>query len=172
MNLLPSGAVRPVEWSAETTFSNVLQLAESYRPVTYGSRTVEQVLTAGAVIWIGAAALLLAGFTALYITARLRLRRAWSLGVRPLEKGVYLWQAVPSPMAVGIVRPKILLPPACPPRTGTGCCAMNGCISGGETTYFACWGWPRCACIGSIPLSGGFSAGFRRIWSWPATPGF
>lgn len=111
MNLLPPETVYTVEWTGEATFSNYLQLAEAYRPMTYGSRTVEQVLLVGAVVWVGAAAALLLGCAGLYLGARRQLRSA-----RPLEKGVYLSNRVFSPLVTGILRPRILLPPDLPPE--------------------------------------------------------
>lgn len=111
MNLLPPEAVRTVEWTGAAAFSNHLQLAETYRPVTYGSRAVEQVLLAGAVVWAGAAVTLLLGVAALYLGARRQFGKA-----RPMEKGVYLSDRVSSPLVLGIFRPRILLPPDLPPE--------------------------------------------------------
>lgn len=86
--------------------TNITQAAEHYFPITYKTDALQGLFESCALIWaIGAAACLLT-MAALYGMTRTELRRA-----RPLRPGVWVSEKVVSPGLVGILRPKILVPP-------------------------------------------------------------
>ena len=86
--------------------TNVIQAADSYFPITYKTDALQGLFETCALIWaIGAAASLLT-MAVLYGMTRAELR-----GAKPLRPGIWISEKVVSPGLVGILRPRILVPP-------------------------------------------------------------
>ena len=86
--------------------TNYVQAAEGYFPITYQTDALQRLFETCALIWvIGAAACVLTG-AALYAMTRMELR-----GAKPLRDGVWVSEKMTSPGLVGILRPRILVPP-------------------------------------------------------------
>lgn len=90
---------------AMTFAMNHIAMAESYSPFTYKTVLVGRVFLVSGAIWlaVAVAGLLLVAYC--YISEHLRARRATRL-----YDNVYMSPDISSPMLVGIVRPKILVP--------------------------------------------------------------
>ena len=90
---------------AMTFAMNHIALAESYSPFTYKTVLVGRVFFVSAVIWLAVAVVGLLFVVFCYISELLGARRATRLC-----DNVYVSQDISSPVLVGIVRPKILVP--------------------------------------------------------------
>lgn len=90
---------------AMTFAMNHIAMAESYSPFTYKTVLVGRVFLVSGAIWlaVAVAGLLLVAYC--YISEHLRARRATRL-----YDNVYMSPDISSPVLVGIVRPKILVP--------------------------------------------------------------
>ncbi len=87
---------------------NFLSLAESYDPFILPER-VDRYFTTAAYLYAGVALLLLIGLGVAYLGAMAELRPAWR-GKRYKRGEVVETSLVPSPLLVGVLHPRILLP--------------------------------------------------------------
>ena len=112
MGLLRGLGARTVTLPGRLSFSeqmwvaNYVQAAEGYFPITYQTDALQSLFETCAMIWvIGAAACVLTG-AVLYAMTRSELR-----GAKQLRRGIWVTEKVVSPGLVGILRPRIFVPP-------------------------------------------------------------
>lgn len=86
--------------------TNITKAADGYFPVTYETDALQGLFETCALIWIIGAAACLLTMAALYLMTRSEPR-----GAKLLRPGVWVSEKVVSPGLVGILRPKILVPP-------------------------------------------------------------
>ena len=86
--------------------TNYLQAAEGYFPITYQTDALQGLFETCALIWIIVAAVCALTGAVLYGMTRNELR-----GGTPVRDGVWASEKVVSPGLVGILRPRILVPP-------------------------------------------------------------
>lgn len=107
LNLLPEVAVTsiPVVNQPTLRMTNMVQLAQTYTPLTYRTARVEAILTAAGWVW-------LAGLLALLgmLLLAWRSNRREAAEARLLQGDVYLSDRVRSPAVYGIFQPRILIP--------------------------------------------------------------
>ena len=87
------------------SYTNVIQAADSYFPITYKVRILDRVFDAAGFIWITVALAILIALAILYAATKREIRDA-----RPLEGRLYVSDKVKSPAVYGIFRPRIVLP--------------------------------------------------------------
>lgn len=85
---------------------NTVQAANSYFPITYKTDALHRLFSLCAVIWAAGAALCLGAMAVCYVLWRRKLRDAEALG-----DGVWVSPLVTTPGLVGVLRPRILVPP-------------------------------------------------------------
>lgn len=85
---------------------NSVQTATDYFPITYKTDVLKELFETCALIWIIVAAACFLTMAVLYVMTQMELRKA-----KPLRPGVWVSEKVISPGLVGILRPKILVPP-------------------------------------------------------------
>ncbi len=110
MSLLSRLAVRTVtvyEPAEDIAFSytNFIQAADSYFPITYKVRILDRLFDAAGLVWITVALAILIALAILYAATKREIRDA-----RPLEGHLYVSDKVKSPAVYGIFRPRIILP--------------------------------------------------------------
>lgn len=87
------------------TTSNFIAGADSYKPITYKTDTIEQVFNIGSAVWLAVAIVLLLFLVMAYIRNLLALKNT------TLHKGnIYISEQVDSPCVIGIFKPRILIP--------------------------------------------------------------
>lgn len=91
----------------EISFSvtNSLMAANSYFPITYKVKLLEDVFAAASLIWLVAALAIIIALGILYFTTLHEIK-----GAKHLQGNVYLSEKVQSPAVYGIFKPKIILP--------------------------------------------------------------
>jgi len=87
------------------TMMNYIMAANSYFPITYKIRLLEDLFGVASVIWIIVAAAVLVSLGILYAVTKSELSDA-----SHLRDNVYLSEKVTSPAVYGVLRPKIVLP--------------------------------------------------------------
>ena len=100
------GALAPHVPTGWPEAMNSVQAAADYFPITYKTDALHRLFSICAVIWIAGAALCLGAMAVCYVLWRRSLRRA-----EPLEEGVWVSSLVTTPGLVGVLRPRILVPP-------------------------------------------------------------
>ena len=85
---------------------NSVLAAEDYFPITYKTDALQGLFETCALIWVIVGAACFLTMAVLYVMTRLELRDA-----KPLRPGLWVAEKVVSPGLVGILRPKILVPP-------------------------------------------------------------
>ena len=96
----------PTSVPVYVTTANSIQAAQSYFPITYQTDALRRLFETCALIWVIGALACLLTVTALYVMTRLELR-----GAKPLQKGVWESDRIVSPGLVGVLRPRIMVPP-------------------------------------------------------------
>lgn len=94
---------------------NMIGAAQSYLPVTYKTETLRQGFVLATGVWAGVAGAMLLAACALYFFTRRTLRAA-----APLGGGLYRSELLRSPVLVGVLRPKLYLPPGLDPESPEG----------------------------------------------------
>lgn len=98
--------VAPADLPLHATASNSIGAAATYDPFTYKTEQLATLFSVAGAVWAIVACSCLLTAVTLYCLAR----REWR-DATPLENGVYRSDKVTSPAVVGILRPRILLPP-------------------------------------------------------------
>ncbi len=115
MGLATALTSRSVDWEsgpANAVAVNHLRAAQSYFPIVYKSLLLERVFAVGAVLWaVGVLASWV--WLALSAVAASRLRR----GAVKADDGTYRSGRIDTPMVVGVLRPRILVPAGIDPET-------------------------------------------------------
>ncbi|MBQ2954376.1 MAG: hypothetical protein IJE07_12665 [Clostridia bacterium] len=107
LNLLPDSTYTPVPVSGQSPLrmTNMVQLAQTYSPLTYRTTQVQTVLTATGWVWLTG---LLALLGVLLLAWQSNRRDAAS--ARPVSGYLYRSDRVRSPAVYGMIRPRILIP--------------------------------------------------------------
>jgi beta-lactamase regulating signal transducer with metallopeptidase domain len=106
MNLvagLTSPTVVPV---GDVTMTNMIQAASSYGPIVFRTQALAQVFAVASVVWLAGAVLAWAAMVSLYVAAGRQLR-----GAEHVAGDLYRSARVDTPCVVGILRPRIVVPP-------------------------------------------------------------
>lgn len=110
LNLLPQGMVRSISAPLDTkgvevTFSNAIQKAEAYHPVTLQSEEWTRTFVIGGVIWSVIAGALLLFYCSMYFVAKKEFAKA-----NLCYDSIYQSSATNVPIVFGLFRQKIILP--------------------------------------------------------------
>jgi beta-lactamase regulating signal transducer with metallopeptidase domain len=84
---------------------NFIGAAEQYAPIEYKTESLRQVFSVASVIWAIAAAAMLLTAIILYLLTRKELKKAVHI-----KGGLYRSEMLLSPVLMGLIRPKIILP--------------------------------------------------------------
>ena len=95
---------RPIDRIA-FSYTNSIMAANSYFPITYKSKILENIFGAASVIWVIAALSVLLMLAVTYLTTMHEIKDS-----AHLKDNIYLSEKVVSPAVYGIVKPKIILP--------------------------------------------------------------
>lgn len=113
LNLFPKNMIRlvnvsrevPKEWEYDLLITNFMQQAESYEPLVLESDGVTRFFEIASTLWLLVSTILFLGYSIMYLLARKEINKA-----ELLHDHIYQSDAVNVPMAVGIIKPRIVLP--------------------------------------------------------------
>lgn len=94
---------------------NMIGAAERHLPIEYKTESLRHIFTTGATVWFIVASAALLAACIIYILTLAELRRAV-----PLKDNIYCSDMLLSPVLLGILRPKVILPPGLDPESPEG----------------------------------------------------
>ncbi|MCL1838519.1 MAG: M56 family metallopeptidase [Propionibacteriaceae bacterium] len=97
------------------TAMNWIGAAEQYAPLVFKTESLRQVFSVAALVWIIVAVAGLATAVILYVLTRAELNKA-----QLIEGNLYHADTVTSPVLIGLIRPKIILPSSLDPDSAEG----------------------------------------------------
>lgn len=91
--------------SLQLTFSNMIQAASDYQPITYKTNLLENFFKVASLIWVVIAAAAILACIAMYLISLSELKKAIHL-----RDNIYTGSMTDAPIVYGVIRPKIVLP--------------------------------------------------------------
>ena len=89
----------------EFSFTNTIMAADTYSPLTYKTKMLENIFAISGFVWIIIALAIIIALTILYISTKREISDA-----KLMEQNVFMSGKVDSPAVYGIFRPKIIIP--------------------------------------------------------------
>ncbi len=108
-------AVVPLPILRDSLMMNFIGAAESYGPIEYRTESLRRVFTVGAAVWAVVAAAALIAACILYALTHAELKKAVCV-----HDNLYRSDMLLSPVLVGVIHPRIILPPGLGPDSPEG----------------------------------------------------